>query len=230
MRHSLLALLLALCLASPAGAYRAGEVVSFHVTVPALNGVATDPQSLKAYVFNGTACIDSSKTLAAGIAALPLAGGKSSRVYAWTWTVPTNMASVSARLRVACRAVTSEIPQDWVFPQPSIVPVNAATLDTLTADVVADWYKLAASSTLAVIAPGSYGATTVTSGGQPVQGAIVKLTSNATGTNVVSWGVSDALGSYRLHAVVSASTSDVFYLWAFRGTSVVKSAETVTVP
>lgn len=230
MLRKLLPLLTLFALASPAHAYRAGETVSFHVTVPALNGVATDPTALKAYVYNGTACIDSSKTLAAGIAALPLSGGKSSRVYAWTWTVPTSYASTSAWLRVVCRAVTSEIPQDWVLPQPTRVPVNAAAIDTLTADVVADWYKLSASSTLAVIAPGSYGATAVTSGGQPVQGAIVKLTSNATGTNVVAWGVSDASGSYRLHAVVSATTSDTFYLWAFRGNATVKSAETVTVP
>lgn len=219
-----------LALASPADAYRAGDVVTFHVTVPALNGVATDPQSLKAYVYNGTACIDSSKTLAAGIAALPLAGGKSSRVYAWTWTVPTSYASTSAWLRVVCRAVTSEIPQDWVFPQPTRVPVNAATVDTLLATVTDDLVSQHAASTETAIEPGDYGATAVTQGGHDVPWATVQLCRESNGTNIVATAISDADGAYILRAPLRPAAADTFYIWARLGLRAVKSGERVIVP
>lgn len=230
MRSRFIAALLALCIASPAFAYRAGQTVSFHVTVPALSGVATDPSVLKAYVYNGTACIDSSKTLSAGIAALPLAGGKSTRVYGWTWTVPTNLASTSAWLRVVCRAVTSEIAQDWILPSPTLVPVNAATVDTLYAEVTADLASQHSSSIETSIEPGDYGATAVTSGGNPVAWATVQACRNSNGTNVVAWAQSDADGAYILRVPLRSAAADTFYIWARLGLRAVKSGERVIVP
>lgn len=230
MRRSVLAILLALCLASPAGAYRAGQTVSFHVVVPALNGVATDPSVLKAYVYNGTACIDSSKTLAAGIAALPLAGGKSTRVYGWTWSVPTNLASTSAWLRVVCRAVTSEIAQDWILPEPTRVPVNAATIDTLYAEVTADLVSQYSAATETAIEPGDYGATAVTQGGHPVAWATVQLCRESNGTNILATATSDADGAYILRAPLRSAAADTFYIWARLGLRAVKSGERVIVP
>lgn len=233
MRRSLILLAALLCLATPAGAYRAGQTVAFHVIVPNLSGVATTPSVLKAYVYNGTACIDSSKTLSAGIAALPLAGSKTAKVYGWSWTVPTSYASVSAWLHVVCRAVTSDIAQDWISPIPSTVPVNAATVDTLAAYAIQDLWQTVTSTTSATITPGdAYGSSAVTSSGSPVVNARVYLQSaNTPSTHyTVGYDTSDTDGEFNIVVPINPAAADTFWIWATKDRVWQKQGQRVIVP
>lgn len=228
------ALLVLLC--APAVAYRAGDTVRFHVIPRDLAGEPTDPTLLRAYVFKGDVCIDSTKYFpSGGIAAYGLASSKSARVFKWDWTIPSttgSLASYSGILHVFVRSITTDIDQDWIDATPALVPINFAVVDTIRATEIADLWNQVESATAAVVVPGSYGATAVTSGGSNVPGAIVTLHTASTGTtaSVVGWAISDASGSYRIPVQVSASGSNTFYLFARQGTRMIKSAETVTVP
>lgn len=235
-RATLTASLILALLCAPAAAYRAGDTVRFHVIPRNLSGVPVDPTALRAYVYKGDVCIDSTKYYpSGGIAAYALASSKTARVYKWDWSVPSttgSLASYSGVLHVVVRSITSDIGQDWLNPEPALVPINFAAVDTFRVYEIADLWNQVETTTAAVISPGNYGATAVTSGGSNVQGAIVTLHTASSGTTatVVGWALSDASGSYRIPVQVSSTGSNTFYLFARQGTRVVKSAETITVP
>lgn len=236
--RKLLSVLLSLCLlAEPVLAFRAGQSVPITFEALNLQGLPATPSAAKLYVFKNGVCIDSTKVLGSGIAALPVAGGRSIKSYQCTYTIPTAMGQTTGGgyfagqlvLRVKY-SITGEFADCVIPPIPAMVPVNAAAADTMYADTLDDFWKGTTSATEVVVTPGSYGATAVTSGGLPFMGAAVRLTLDAAGTQLISAATSDASGSYKLRVAVNPTASDTFYLWAYAGTRVVKQAQVITVP
>lgn len=237
MRKILAAALAALLVAQPVLGYRAGQTVPFAFEALNLQGLAATAASAKLLVYKNGVCIDSTKTIGSGIALLPLAGGRSLKTYYGTYTIPTAMGQTTGggyfagSLVLQVRySITGEFTDQSIPPRPAFIPVNAAAADTMYADVLDDFHRGMAVNTEAVISPGYYGATTVTSGGLPYMGAVVDLTSDAAGRIKITSGLSDATGSYVLRVAVSPVASNTFYLWARSGLRTLKSAEVITVP
>lgn len=236
--RKLLSVLLSLCLlAEPVLAFRAGQSVPITFEALNLQGLPATPSAAKLYVFKNGVCIDSTKVLGSGIAALPVAGGRSIKSYQCTYTIPTAMGQTtgggyfSGQLVFKIKySITGEFADAPLSPIPALVPVNAAAADTMYADTLDDFWKGTTGASEVVVTPGSYNATAVTSGGLPFMGAAVRLTLDAAGTQLISAATSDASGSYKLRVAVNPTASDTFYLWAYAGTRVVKQAQVITVP
>lgn len=237
MRKILAGALAALLVAQPVLGYRAGQTVPFAFEALNLQGLAATAASAKLLVYKNGVCIDSTKTIGSGIALLPLAGGRSLKTYYGTYTIPTAMGQTTGggyfagSLVLQVRySITGEFTDQSIPPRPAFIPVNAAAADTMYAGTIDDFWMSYQDANQAVVIPGSYGATAVTSGGSPVEGAVVTLCRNANGSGAVMWDQTDASGAYVLPVSVSPTGSNTFYLWARLGTRVVKSGEVITVP
>lgn len=241
-RVILLALLL--CLASPAGAFRAGQTIEFHFTPRGLDGIAETPSWLKAYVWRGTTCIDSTKGFGvgpggtlSGISRRIFGGGKLGDTFYWTWDVPTAYGTLadyySGILHVQVRYSMTGIVRDEDDAVPTLVPVNAATVDTLTADAIQDFWRHATSSTSATITPGdAYGSSAVTSSGSPVVNARVYLQGANTPSShyTVGYDTSDTDGEFVIVVPVNPAAADTFYIWATKDRVWQKQGQRVIVP
>lgn len=232
---SLVALLLCLC------GFRAGDIVSGTFEALDASGYPTIPSTARAYWYVATggtfALVDSADVLGSGIAALPRASSGNAGTYGFSFTLPaTTSVSVAndyPQIFPFVRYTTSGGGITWT-PANLGGPLNAGP-DSLRVEAVQDFWVQVASATQATITGDVYGATEVTSNGDPVQGARVWVTRTNSPTQAANnlLGMdesSDAYGEFEIPVPISATSSDTYYLWAHKSGRYFKSGEVLTIP